>query len=196
MRAKLNYIIVIFCITVEISFSQSINDQMLYSDLIENKLLNISGQIKNINLYNKNLEIATNRADIIQLGNNNEAYIEQVKDNEVTGNTGAITQYFDNNQASINQSGKGNYNSVNQSGLGNKMIVAVEGNYNNSVLIQEGNNNFLAQKLDSDFTKYYFSQQGSNNLIIQQESEAVSKPYMIFQKGNGMRLMITSGVIR
>lgn len=174
MNAKIYCVLAVFLIGINFTIAQSTQSQLL-----------------------ENISISSNNsADIIQIGNNNEAFIQQIRESEIKGNVSKITQYNEYNTASINQSGIGNQNIITQSGINNKTTTDVNGNFNSSVIIQDGNNNYVEQKLESDYKNYYFAQQGFNNLIVQQGSEVVSKPYLVFQKGSGMRLFITSSAVK
>ncbi|MCL5028182.1 MAG: hypothetical protein M1480_04075 [Bacteroidetes bacterium] len=138
------------------------------------------------------LLIESNEANISQLGNNNEAYITQVKALGGFGNIGEIIQSFGNNQAIISQNGSGNNNLIEQDGTNNSALVNVNGDYNNSVFMQKGLNNFISQDLEVSNKNYYFTQQGENNMIVQKENNINTKHYIISQKGNGMHMIITN----
>ena len=196
MKELRYYLVVIYFMLSAASFAQSSISPSFLNDSNNNYLSYITEQINDAAAMNNLNLFPCNRVDVVQFGNNNEAYIEQIKSNDLSGNVSAVIQYVDNNSASINQIGNGNKSLVTQNGMDNKLDIDVSGNFNNSVMFQEGSNNILSQKLNSDNKTNFISQQGTNNIIMQQENELTSKPLLIHQKGSGMRLIITNSAIK
>ncbi len=126
-----------------------------------------------------------------QIGNDNYAVIEQ------EGNNNSIT---------IGQQGNGNNAAISLQGLNNKNAVVQMGNYNIYSLGQKGNNaevlieqygynNNLMQNFSGDKFKFTVSQTGNNHDIIQIENSETAKEYSIYQKGEGMKLIIIYGAV-
>jgi hypothetical protein len=133
-----------------------------------------------------------NSANIQQVGNFNQATINQINSNGLNPNIASIVQNNDYNQAQITQNGNGNNNSIIQNGNGNQAEINVTGDNNNTQIIQTGDNNVASQNINTSATQYIISQMGNNNSIQRYDDIQSPKAYIISQVGNSMHLIIST----
>jgi len=131
-------------------------------------------------------------ANIQQVGNFNQATINQMGNNGINQNIASIVQYNDYNQAQIRQNGSGNDNSITQNGNGNQAEINVTGDYNKTQVVQTGNNNVASQDINTSATQYVITQMGNNNSIQRYDNIQSPKAYIISQIGNSMHLIIST----
>jgi len=135
-----------------------------------------------------------NNAQIQQVGNNNNATINQTLNGiKVPGNVAELIQNGDINIALLTQTGYGNNLILNQTGNGNEFEAIVTGNNNSSLIDQIGNDNYINQNLIGNDMALILSQFGNNNEIVQVENDLQSRQYQIIQNGNAMKLIIING---
>ncbi len=153
--------------------------------------LNVHQNIENIN-SNLNLN---NAAMIQQVGNYNEANINQAGNSGIFPNMAEINQQGVGNIASSSQNGNSNLTLIGQNGSNNSADINVVGNFNLAGVLQVGNGNAVQQDLIGDGISYGIIQFGNNNLVNQLQTQPTSIPIQIHQNGNGMRLTIINGGI-
>ncbi|MFC2101068.1 hypothetical protein ACFLRZ_04480, partial [Bacteroidota bacterium] len=85
-----------------------------------------------------------------------------------------------------------NYTEIAQQGDGNYVAVDIEGDDNFSGIYQLGYYNTVFQQIKGDEYNYKVFQQGNNNLLKMNENSFSSKTIEIKQKGNNMKLEITT----
>lgn len=132
-----------------------------------------------------------NIAYISQVGDFNSASIGQFG----SSNTAVIEQNGDNNSASVNQMGNNNFGRIYQNGDENSWDINQDGNKSEIHGEQIGNNNNIMQRFSGDKLKFAASQVGSNHELIQIENDRNVKEYSIFQRGEGMKLIIIYGAV-
>ncbi len=156
----------------------------IQSDSVNN-LHNTENIHSNLNL--------NNAAMIQQVGNYNEAIINQSNNSGTLPNTAEINQMGDNNFASSGQNGNLNYSYIGQYGSDNSADINVVGNYNLAGVLQVGDGNTVEQSLIGDGLHYMIFQYGSDNFIREIQTEQSTIPMQIHQNGNGIRLTIING---
>lgn len=135
-----------------------------------------------------------NRADVRQIGYENQAIINQLYTGLASNNAGA-NQLGMYNSLNINHSGSGNSSIANQNGLYNSYELDLNGYQNKTAVFQNGANNSVEQEINGENLSYLIVQNGFNNKVIQTENSPSSRPYEITQTGIGLRLEITNGYI-
>lgn len=147
------------------------------------------------------LNNADNVAILNQLGNNNESFITQVGDNNLTrlaiegsNNNTTIVQRGDRNTFDMDLTG--NNNPVTLKQLGNNNVYDMDLNASNTPinLVQQGNGNRVSSDLTGTNRQYNISQYGNNNLLNQVEGSSIlPQGYNVEMRGNGIRLTIEQG---
>ena len=136
--------------------------------------------------------VINNSANIQQVGNFNQATINQINSNGLSQNIASIVQNNDYNQAQITQNGSGNNSSIAQNGNGNQAEINVTGDNNNTQIIQTGNYNIASENINTSATQYIISQIGDNNTIQRYDDIQSPKAYIVSQVGNSMHLIIST----
>ena len=164
-----------------IAYSQENPSQELSADQIIERYINLNSQL------NQNTE-----NDIIQYGRLNMAITAQSSANRQINNTVYIDQFGNNNTAYAYQKGKSNQINLNQQGNNNYVSVDMVGENNLSDILQLGNSNNLIQEINGNNYNYNVQQLGNRNEIKMSESSNTSKSIKIIQKGNDMKLQIST----
>lgn len=151
------------------------------------EMRNIEFQFEQLNYFSA--------ARIQQVGNYNEANINQAGNSGILPNVAEINQQGYGNFASSSQNGNSNITEIGQYGSDNSADINVVGNYNLAGVLQVGNGNSVEQDLIGNGIAYGIFQFGNNNLVNQIQTEPTSIPIQIHQNGNGMRLTIINGGI-
>jgi minor curlin subunit len=128
-----------------------------------------------------------------QVGNYNEANIDQAGNSGIFPNVAEINQMGDNNFASSSQNGNSNLSVIGQYGSDNSASLNTIGNYNVAGALQFGNGNTVEQDLIGNGLNFLIFQTGNENFINQVQNQQSSIPMQIHQTGNGMRLIIING---
>jgi hypothetical protein len=134
-----------------------------------------------------------NIAFIQQVGNFNEAIINQSENSGLLPNAAEVNQQGYNNIASSSQNGNSNLSVIGQYGSDNSASLNTIGNYNLAGALQFGNGNTVEQDLIGNGLNFLIFQTGNENFINQVQNQQSSIPMQIHQTGNGMRLIIING---
>ncbi|MFZ2323045.1 MAG: hypothetical protein WAV89_05035 [Ignavibacteriaceae bacterium] len=185
---KLNIVVFILLITA----SQFIFGQQDNSKTEEAFLQQIESSAVYFPLQN-GLDFS-NMAQIQQMGNNNDASINQtLTGTNVPGNVAELIQNGNVNDALLIQTGNGNNHLIHQSGNKNTFEASVIGDNNSSIVDQFGNHNMINQNLVGNNMAFILGQNGNNNEINQIENDQVPRQYQIYQTGNAMSITIING---
>ena len=142
-------------------------------------------------ILNNYYSLPSKSASIKQLGEYNQAYIQQVK--STSSNDPSMSEIIQNgefNTAGIVDNGMGNSLNVIQNGNNNTSESNIEGNKIKSVIEQNGNSNQLTQVLKGDGLNYLIQQNGKNLGLTQIENGENTKQYIVRQYGEGMKVII------
>ena len=184
---------VIFAVFIPVGLLYAQNNQLNKADFVDINLTPAAYQQVVSTFGAQTLSTASNNsANIQQVGNFNQATINQINSNGLSQNMATIAQYSDYNQAQIIQNGSGNDNSITQKGNGNQAEINVTGDNNNTYIVQSGNNNVASQKINTSATQYVITQMGNNNSIQRYDNIRSPKAYVISQVGNSMHLIIST----
>jgi hypothetical protein len=133
-------------------------------------------------------------AEIAQDGTTNQAKITQFNKNEIDGsNRACIVQGGDQNSAVIEQTGEDNTNIILQCGKSNSGIQKTDGNRNLASLVQFGYYNRSVQVISGNDQSNIIVQRGSDNQIYREETGQAGLGYRVLQEGNGMRMTVING---
>jgi len=187
-KMKKSNIIVMLLLFSHISFGQQITNKNKEEALLEQLQSSITSLQSQEDLDFSNI------AQIQQIGNNNNASINQALTGiSVSGNVAELIQSGELNSAVLTQNGSGNNHNVTQTGNSNMFEASVNGDNNSSTIEQLGNENIINQNLLGNNMAFVLSQVGNNNEINQTENDQQSRQYQITQTGNAMKLIITNG---
>ncbi|TGE28067.1 hypothetical protein [Hymenobacter metallicola] len=137
--------------------------------------------------------LGKNQAALLQLGNQNQASIDQRIIGVGQGNTASINQNGTSNLAAILQNGAGSRTIISQAGANNVASSEINGYNTESEILQKGNGNRVDQRLNVDDRRYSVEQMGNNNNLVQRESGSTAPGYEVTMKGNGIRIIIEQG---
>lgn len=164
--------------------SINIEDQILedigktgIQSLIENEMKLSNSQLQEIQTNSE----SGNYSNIFYNGNANQSVINQQNGE---GNSAILLRIGDNNFDNILQNGNSNQYSSNISG----------DNISNDIS-QNGDGNNIDQTLIGNNLNYSISQQGNNLEVLQTETNNNSVGYDVKQSGEGMRIIITNGLL-
>ncbi|MCJ7696313.1 MAG: hypothetical protein MUO40_12945 [Anaerolineaceae bacterium] len=182
----------IILVLILLSSSQFIFGQQDNSKIEEAFLLQIQSSAPSLQIQN-GLDFS-NKAQIQQMGNSNDASINQtLSGTNVPGNIAELIQHGSINDAVLTQTGYGNSHFINQSGKGNMFEASVIGDNNSSTVDQFGNDNMINQNLLGNDMAFILSQHGKSNKIIQIENDQIPRQYEIHQQGNAMSIIFING---
>ena len=188
------YLKILICVVIATSIKYAqVSNQPNNNNYIDINLTPTAYQqvVSSIGVQTLSTAINTS-ANIQQVGNFNQATINQMGNNGINQNIASIVQYNDYNQAQITQNGSGNDNSITQNGNGNQAEINVTGDYNKTQIVQTGNNNVASQDINTSATQYVITQMGNNNSIQRYDNIQSPKAYIISQIGNSMHLIIST----
>jgi len=188
------YLKILICVVIATSIKYAqVSNQRNSNNYIDINLTPVAYQqiVSTIGVQTLTTTI-NNSVNIQQVGNYNQATINQMGNNGINQNIASIVQNNNYNQAQITQNGSGNDNSITQNGSGNQAEINVTGDYNKTQIVQDGNNNVASQNINSSATKYVIAQMGNNNSITRYDTGQSPKAYIISQVGNSMHLIIST----
>jgi hypothetical protein len=137
-----------------------------------------------------------NKAYINQSGSENTVLLKQITGTQnQPGNNAEIYQYGNENNTGLFISGNSNSISLSQEGDANITMAEILGYLNIFDVVQSGHSNEIYSTVQGNNLSYKFEQFGSRNSIIQKENNPDSKSYSIIQKGEGMKIIITNGIV-
>lgn len=148
--------------------------------------------LQNTERVHSNMNL-NNSAMIQQVGNFNEAIINQSNNNGFIPNIAEINQIGNNNFALSGQNGNSNFSYIGQYGSDNSVDIDIDGNYNIAGVLQVGDGNSVEQNLSGNGLHYLVFQYGSDNFIREIQTEQSAIPMEIHQNGNGIKLTIING---
>ena len=124
-------------------------------------------------------------------GNSNTLSINQLQQNGQALNLARTLQVGNDNEAFMEQLGTGNQLVLIQNGTGNTYSLVQEGVNNQSVVIQNGNDNLITQELTNANGVYSeFIQNGNGNEITHITSGIVNQTFIIRQNGDGLKATV------
>lgn len=124
-------------------------------------------------------------------GNTNTLSINQLQENGLQLNLVRTLQVGNDNEAFIEQLGTGNQLVLIQNGTANVYSIVQDGINNQTVAIQNGANNVITQELmNADGVYSEFIQNGNGNEIIHITNGMVQQNFIIRQNGDGLRATV------
>ena len=150
------------------------------------------------------LSAADNVSILSQVGNNNESYMAQIGDYNlsrlaITGSNNSTTVTQQGNRNTFDMDLTGNNNPVSLKQSGNNNVYNMDLNASNTPvnLVQDGNSNRVSSSLTGNNRQYNISQYGNNNLLNQVEGNSIlPQGYSVEMRGNGIRLSIEQGHVK
>lgn len=147
---------------------------------------------------NQNLQQWTagrsNAVFLTQVGNLNDAQIQQTGATLAAPNLVRTYQQGDRNLAQITQNGQQNRTDVLQEGQDNLALSNVQGSENHTLIVQNGAANVVVQNLkNSTNVQSQFVQNGNNNRVEQEVVGQTGRTFQVTQNGNGLNAIIRVG---
>lgn len=143
--------------------------------------------IEQINIENEQQNALNNEVSLLQLGDENNAYIKQVGLHTTTVNQQGL-----NNSMYVLQNGLNGQFALSQTGNMNNYYGELNGDFIEVYITQDGNYNTVQQQISSNFAKSNIVQDGQYNSVIHTSTATDSPELNIQQRGNNMQLIIRS----
>ncbi|WMN11011.1 hypothetical protein QYS49_36845 [Marivirga salinae] len=141
----------------------------------------------NENLANLKNDEFINSAILVQLGDENSAFIKQAGLNTITAKQVGIQ-----NSLYLIHSNFGGQFTLNQNGDLNHYNGELNGTHIEALITQNGNSNTINQQVSGDHLLYEIIQEGQHNSISHTSNKLSSSDLKIQQRGNKMQLIIKS----